>query len=74
MANTKPATDTKPGPAPLSALNLAHPNQDYEDCCARCGRRDANFGLVVETTQGFFSVGKTCAKILKAAGYNVEAA
>ena len=62
-------------PAPISVLKgLMSRNYDKKvGCCAKCGKIDAS-GMthMVETEQGFFPVGSTCAQKLIKAGYNVE--
>lgn len=65
MSNTK----TKTAIVPVSLLNLTHKNSDFGDCCAKCGKRDAKFGLMVETEQGCFPIGNSCAKKLEKMGY-----
>ncbi len=66
MANT----ETK-ALVPVSMLNLSHKNSDYGDCCAKCGKRDASFGLYVDTEQGMFPIGTSCAKKLAKLGYAI---
>lgn len=69
MANTESKQQV-----PVSMLKLAHPNSDYGDCCAKCGKRDAKFGLFVDTEQGMFPIGTSCAKKLAKLGYEITKA
>lgn len=65
------ATNAPTAIVPVELLDLAHENSDYGDCCAMCGKRNAKFGLMVETAQGCFPIGTSCAKKIAKLGYLV---